>query len=97
MTRKKKIIAGLVIVFLVAQFFQPNKNQGDLESIDLFLLETQAPKDVQQILKQACFDCHSSATNYPWYNSITPINYWLNSHIKEGQKHFNVSKWARIK
>ncbi len=94
MTRKKKIIAGLVIVFLVAQFFQPNKNQGDLESIDLFLLETQAPKDVQQILKQACFDCHSSATNYPWYNSITPINYWLNSHIKEGQKHFNVSKWA---
>ena len=34
------------------------------------------------------------STNYPWYNSITPVNYWLNGHIKEGKKHFNVSKWA---
>lgn len=94
MTRKKKIIAGLVVVFVVAQFFQPNKNQDNMESIEHFLAETQAPKNVKTILKQACFDCHSSSTNYPWYNSITPVNYWLNSHIKEGQKHFNVSKWA---
>lgn len=94
MTLKKKIILGLVITLVIAQFFQPIKNQGNLESIDLFLVETQAPKEVKQILQQACFDCHSSSTNYPWYNSITPVNYWLNSHIKEGQKHFNVSKWA---
>ena len=94
MTRKKKIIVGVVIVFVIAQFFQPTKNKGGMESVDLFLVETQAPKEVQVILKQACFDCHSSSTNYPWYNSITPVNYWLNSHIKEGQKHFNVSKWA---
>ncbi len=93
MTLKKKILVGLVLVFIIAQFFQPNKNEGDLKSIDLFLVETQAPREVQVILKQACFDCHSSSTNYPWYNSITPVNYWLNSHIKEGQKHFNVSKW----
>ena len=94
MTRKKKIIVGVVIVFVIAQFFQPTKNKGSLESVDLFLVETQAPKEVKQILQQACFDCHSSSTNYPWYNAITPVNYWLNSHIKEGQKHFNVSKWA---
>lgn len=94
MTRKAKIIGGLVIALVLGQFFHPNKNQGGLESIELFLAETQAPKDVQQILNQACFDCHSSSTNYPWYNSITPVNYWLNSHVKEGKKHFDVSKWA---
>ena len=55
MTRKAKIIGGLVIALVLAQFFQPNKNQGGLESIELFLAETQAPKDVQQILNQACF------------------------------------------
>ena len=60
MTRKKKIISGLVIVFVIAQFFQPNKNQGNLEPIALFLVETQAPNEVKQILKHACFDCHSS-------------------------------------
>lgn len=94
MTLKKKIILGLVMTVLLAQFFQPEKNQSNMVSINLFLEETKAPKKVKQILKQACFDCHSSNTNYPWYNSITPVNFWLNSHIKEGKKHFNVSKWS---
>jgi hypothetical protein len=93
MNHKKKIIIGLLILVVIAQFFQPNKNQGNLESITHFLEKTQAPKEVQIILEHACFDCHSSHTNYPWYSSITPVNYWLNSHIKEGKKHFNVSKW----
>ncbi|MDB4108283.1 heme-binding domain-containing protein [bacterium] len=94
MALKKKMILVLVITVVIAQFFQPKKNQGNFVSIDFFLKETQASKEVRQILKQACFDCHSSTTNYPWYNSITPVNFWLNSHIKEGKKHFNVSKWS---
>ena len=93
MNTKKKVLIGLVIVFGIAQFFQPQKNQGKLESVALFLEETQATNEVQHILKHACFDCHSSSTNYPWYNSITPVNYWLNGHVKEGKKHFNVSEW----
>lgn len=94
MTHNKKIISGLAIVLVIAQFFQPTKNQGNLDTVDQFLVETQAPKAVKHLLEQACFDCHSSHTNYPWYNSITPVNYWLNGHIKEGKKHFNASKWA---
>ena len=41
----------------------------------------------------ACFDCHSAKTTYPWYNSITPVNYWLDEHIRDGKKHLNFSKW----
>ena len=93
MNKKKKLLIGLVIIFGIAQFFQPQKNQGNLESLALFLEETQATNEVQHILEHACFDCHSSSTNYPWYNSITPVNYWLNGHIKEGKKHFNVYEW----
>jgi hypothetical protein len=93
MKTKKKVLIGLVIVFGIAQFFQPKKNQGNQESLALFLEETKASNEVQHILEHACFDCHSSSTNYPWYNSITPVNYWLNGHIKEGKKHFNVSEW----
>ena len=93
MNTKKKLLIGLVIAFGIAQFFHPKKNQGNLESVALFLEQTQASNEVKHILEQACFDCHSSSTNYPWYNSITPVNYWLNGHINEGKKHFNVSQW----
>lgn len=89
----KKLLLLLLIVFVVAQFFGPEKNEGDLVSIEVFFNETNPPEAVKTILKESCFDCHSDVTRYPWYNHITPVNYWLADHIKHGKKHFNVSKW----
>ena len=94
MILKKKILVGLVLLFIIAQSFSPKKNQSDLVSKEAFFVQSNAPKEVQKILNQACFDCHSDQTSYPWYNSITPINYWLNSHVNEGKKHFDISKWS---
>jgi len=95
MTKKllKKLGLALVIVFVLAQFFGPEKNDGDIATLDAFLADTNPPEDVKIILKSVCFDCHSDSTKYPWYNAITPVNYWLNDHIKHGKGHFNVSKW----
>ncbi|WP_282136134.1 heme-binding domain-containing protein [Seonamhaeicola maritimus] len=89
----KKALLFLIIVFVIAQFFRPEKNQGDIATIEPFLVETNPPEDVKLILKEACFDCHSDVTRYPWYNNITPVNFWLKGHIDHGKKHFNVSKW----
>lgn len=89
----KKILLLLLIAFVIAQFFGPEKNQGDLASINAFLEETNPPENVKLILKETCYDCHSDFTRYPWYYSITPVNYWLEGHVKDGKKHFNVSNW----
>ncbi|MEP5340438.1 MAG: heme-binding domain-containing protein [Algibacter sp.] len=89
----KKVFWFLLIVLLIAQFFGPEKNEGELTSIDAFLEETNPPEEVKHILESACFDCHSDVTTYPWYNTITPVNYWLADHIKHGKKHFNASDW----
>ena len=89
----KKIGLVLLVVFVIAQFFGPEKNEGELTSIDAFLEETNPPEDVKLILKEACYDCHSDVTRYPWYNTITPVNYWLADHVNHGKKHFNVSNW----
>ncbi len=94
MNLKNKIIGSLIFLFIASQFLGPKKNQNGLHAIDQFFLDTKAPEVVQKILKESCFDCHSDQTDYPWYNSITPINYWLNSHINGGKKHFDVSKWS---
>lgn len=89
----KKVFLVLLIGFVIAQFFGPDKNEGDLASIDAFMAETNPPENVKIILKETCFDCHSDVTRYPWYNNITPLNYWLANHIKDGKKHFNLSNW----
>lgn len=90
----KKIGLVLLVVFIIAQFFGPEKNEGDIASVDAFLADTNPPENVKAILTNTCFDCHSSSTRYPWYNNITPVNYWMAEHVKDGSKHFNVSKWA---
>lgn len=89
----KKIVFLFLIVFIIAQFFGPEKNQGNLASINAFIEDTNPPEGVAIILKESCYDCHSSFTRYPWYAHITPVNYWMAEHVEDGKKHFNVSKW----
>ncbi len=89
----KKILILLLIVLVIAQFFGPEKNEGDTTSIDAFFADTNPPETVKLILKETCFDCHSSFTRYPWYNSITPVNYWIAGHIEEAHEELNFSKW----
>lgn len=83
-----------MIIFVIAQFFGPEKNDGNLDSITTFIAETDPPTDVLRVLETACYDCHSSKTKYPWYNNITPVNFWLAEHVKDGKKHFNFSTWS---
>jgi len=90
----KKIGVVLLIALVVAQFFGPEKNDGNLDTVNAFIAETNPPAEVTQILKTTCFDCHSAKTNYPWYNKITPVNYWLDEHIRDGKKHLDFSKWS---
>jgi len=89
----KKILLFLFIVFIIAQFFGPERNEGDIASIALFFDETNPPEDVKLILKQNCFDCHSDVTRYPWYSNITPVNYWMADHVRHAKGELNFSKW----
>ena len=89
----KKIGLLFLIAFVIAQFFGPDRNEGDFASIEAFMNETNPPENVKIILKETCFDCHSDVTRYPWYSNITPVNYWMEDHVKHGKGHFNVSKW----
>ena len=89
----KKILIALLVVFVIMQFFGPEKNQGEISSLDTFIQETNPSDEVKLVLKQACFDCHSDYTRYPWYNNITPVNYWLDGHIDHGKGELNFSKW----
>jgi hypothetical protein len=89
----KKIAWLLLILLAIAQFFRPEKNQGDTDTLIVFFEDTNPPEGVKLILKESCFDCHSSFTRYPWYNNITPVNYWMADHIKHARSHLDVSKW----
>jgi hypothetical protein len=43
----------------------------------------------------ACFDCHSNQTKWPWYTNVAPVSWWVESHVKGGRSSLNFSEWNR--
>jgi hypothetical protein len=97
MTKGKRIfrIIGytLLAVFIIIQFIRPERNDKTDGNADLASIASnlQMPDDVKNIMKTACTDCHSNHTEYPWYNNIQPVAWWLNDHVTEGKKALNFS------
>lgn len=89
----KKIAIALLVVLIGMQFYRPEKNQAEGDYVVAFEAETEPSAEVKQILRSACYDCHSANTEYPWYNNVAPVSYWLADHIKDGKKHLNFSDW----
>lgn len=89
----KKIAWALLLVFVGMQFIRPEKNQDSSDHLAAFLSETNPPAEVRELLKTSCYDCHSNQTEYPWYNAVAPVSYWLADHVNEGKGHLNFSAW----
>ena len=89
----KKILFLLLMVFIIAQFFSPKNNEGNIDDIVVFFEDTNPPENVKLILKESCFNCHSNFTKYPWYYKITPVNYWMADHIRHAKGELNFSEW----
>ena len=52
------------------------------------------PENALTILKNACYDCHSNNTRYPWYVSIQPVGWIMSDHIKNGKENLNFSDFG---
>ncbi len=90
----KKILVLLLIALVVMQFIRPEKNLDETTHLAAFLEETQPTEEVAVLLENACYDCHSNNTKYPWYAEVAPVSYWLDDHIEDGKRHLNFSDWA---
>lgn len=45
----------------------------------------------RELARRACFDCHSHETRWPWYSSIAPLSWRVQSHVDEGRRNLNFS------
>lgn len=87
----KRFLLILLVLLIVAQFIQPSKNNGTAMAATDITHAVPTPDTVLALLKSSCYDCHSNHTDYPWYNHITPVNWWLRNHINDGKREVNFS------
>ena len=91
----KKITLGIIGLLIVIQFIHPERNTSNDNT---YAISTKylVPDHVNTILTNACNDCHTNQSTYPWYANIQPVGFWLNHHIEEGKQHLNFSTFTKM-
>ena len=79
--------AALAALFLLIQLIPVEQTNPPVEA-DLV-----AATPVKDILRRACYDCHSHETRWPWYSRVAPFSWWLAEHVTEGRADLNFSQW----
>jgi hypothetical protein len=85
------ILSVLIIIF---QFIPVRKLKSELyPASDFFAINT-TTSEVKNLIRNACYDCHSNETVLPWYSKIAPVSWILNDHIIESRDNLNFSNWG---
>ncbi|MGJ5818421.1 heme-binding domain-containing protein [Paludibaculum fermentans] len=79
------LVAG-VAVFACLQFLRPELTNPPVTS------ELQAPPEVRNILRTACYNCHSNETQLAWFDQIVPAYWLVVQDVKTARSHLNFSE-----
>ena len=90
----KRILLVSGVLFIALQFIRPVHNiSKQVLTTDISKVVT-IPDAVLTLLKNACYDCHSNNTDYPWYSNIQPMGWLMTYHIKQAKSQLNFSEFG---
>jgi mono/diheme cytochrome c family protein len=45
----------------------------------------------ERLMTDACMDCHSNRTTWPWYSNIAPVSWLVQKDVEAGRRELNLS------
>jgi len=93
MQKFKKIVFWFLVGFAIIQFIPIDKANRPIDRRKNFIDVKKTPPKISELIKNACYDCHSDETVYPKYAYIAPFSWSVKSHVNEGREHLNFSVW----
>ena len=85
------LIIFAAILVLASVLSRPRKSEKANAPI---LSGAQISAELLHTIERSCRDCHSDATNYPWYSYVAPVSWLIQSDVTSGREHLNLSKWS---
>src|SRR6476619_5872437 len=49
----------------------------------------------EQLMTDACMDCHSNLTKWPWYSNVAPMSWLVQRDVDGGRAALNFSEWDK--
>jgi len=88
------IIVGLLVLFGLIQlipFGHQHTNPAVVQEPNWDSPQT------RELAQQACFDCHSNETVWPWYSNVAPVSWLVQRDVNDGRRRVNFSDWGRVR
>ena len=82
------ILAGLAVAIQFVPYGRDHSNPPGTGEPAWNSEETRAT------FERACNDCHSHATQWPWYSHVAPVSWLIQKDVDKGRAEFNVSTWG---
>jgi hypothetical protein len=83
------IIFGIVFLLLI-QLIPYGRNHSNPPIVTEPNWDSQLTRE---LVKNACFDCHSNETIWPWYSKLAPVSWLVYRDVVEGRQRVNFSDW----
>ncbi len=81
-----RTVVGLTLLLLLLQLVRPELTNPPATA------DFEAPADVKQILRKACYACHSNETQLSWFDEIVPAYQLVAYDVKRGRMVLNFSE-----
>lgn len=88
--RTRVVLLLLLACFAAIQFIRPAIPNPPVTA------DINVPADVHQVLKAACYDCHSNETQLKWFDQVAPAYWLVADHVKQGRMALNFSQWDSL-
>ena len=90
MKRRYYAFAGASVVLLGLQFVPVARNNRPGTG------DPQTSREVQWILRRACYDCHSTESRWPIWAYVAPISWRVVADVERARTRVNFSDWASL-
>jgi hypothetical protein len=88
----KSIVALIAVAVIVGQVRTEQRAVIEARNPGLRLSPNSEPP---QVLVRACGNCHSDQTDWPWYDPVPPVSWWIARHVREGKEKLDFSEWEK--
>jgi hypothetical protein len=85
--------AGGFAGFVALQFFNPPHINPPVVPERDVMAGGAMPLAVAVLLKNACYNCHSYETHWPWYSYVAPVSWSVVGHVNDARDVLNFSDW----
>ncbi len=90
MILRVKILLSLVLAAVLIQFIPFGHDHTNPASVKEPAWDSPATRD---LVRRACFDCHSNQSVWPWYSNVAPVSWLVQRDVNGGRAHLNFTRW----